>query len=133
LAAETKAGQAREQRAAAGARLEAARARLTEIAVALREAARMEPEALGRMLADDAVAVPSDPGGVETHLAALERDRDAIGPVNLRAEEEVAEYEGRLQTLRSERADLSGAITRLRDGIETLNARAATGCWRPLR
>ena len=122
MAAESAAGQAREQRAAAGARLEAAHGRLAEIAAALREAVRMEPEALGRMLSDDAVAVPADPSGVEQHLIALQRDRDAIGAVNLRAEEEAAEYEGRLHTLRSERADLSGAIARLREGIETLNA-----------
>jgi chromosome segregation protein len=122
VAAEAAAGQAREQRAAAAARLEAAHERLGEIAAALREAVRMEPEALGRLLQDDAVAVPSDPAGVEQHLTALQRDRDAIGAVNLRAEEEAADYEGRLQTLRSERADLSGAIARLREGIETLNA-----------
>ena len=122
MGAETAAGQAREQRAACVARLEAARERLSEIAAALREAVRMEPQALGRMLSDDAVAVPGDPAGVEQHLIALERERDAIGAVNLRAEEEVVDYEGRLQTLRSERADLQGAIARLREGVETLNA-----------
>ena len=121
-AAEAAAGEARELRAATTARHEAARERLIEIAAALREAVRMEPEELGRRLSDDAVAVPADPAGVEQHLANLERDRDAIGPVNLRAEEEMAEYETRLKTLRTERADLSGAIARLREGIETLNA-----------
>ena len=121
-ASEAEAGQAREQRAAAQARLDAGRERLAEVAGALREAARMEPEALERKLRDDAVAVPGDPAGVEQHLAALERDRDAIGAVNLRAEEEALEYEGRLTTLRNERADLLNAILRLREGIETLNA-----------
>ncbi len=121
-AAEAAAGETRERRAATTARHEAARERLIEIAAALREAVRMEPEELGRRLSDDAVAVPADPAGVEQHLANLERDRDAIGPVNLRAEEEMVEYETRLRTLRSERADLSGAIARLREGIETLNA-----------
>ena len=121
-AAEAAAGEARELRAASAARHEGARERLVEIAAALREAVRMEPEELGRRLSDDAVAVPADPAGVEQHLANLERDRDAIGPVNLRAEEEMVDYEGRLRTLRTERADLSGAIARLREGIETLNA-----------
>ncbi len=121
-AAEAAAGEARELRAATTARFEAARERLDEIAANLREAVRMEPEDLGRRLTDDAVAVPADPAGVEQHLSNLERDRDAIGPVNLRAEEEMAEYEGRLHTLRTERADLSGAIARLREGIEALNA-----------
>ena len=53
---------------------------------------------------------------------ALERERDQIGAVNLRAEEESAEYAMRLDAMRSERADLTGAIGRLRDGIESLNA-----------
>jgi chromosome segregation protein len=42
--------------------------------------------------------------------------------VNLRAEEEAQEYAGRLETMRIERADLSGAVTKLRAGIEELNA-----------
>jgi chromosome segregation protein len=42
--------------------------------------------------------------------------------VNLRAEEEAQEYAGRLETMRVERADLSGAVTKLRAGIEELNA-----------
>jgi chromosome segregation protein len=120
-AADAAAAEAREIRAASTARMEAARERLIEIAAALREATQMEPEALGRQLNDEAVAVPSDPAGVEQHLAALNRDRDAIGPVNLRAEEEVAEYEGRLAAMRSERSDLIAAIARLREGIEELN------------
>jgi chromosome segregation protein len=120
-AADAAAAEARELRAATAARLEAASERIAEHAATLREAVHMEPEALGQKLHDDAVAVPHDPAGVEQHLAALERERDAIGPVNLRAEEEAEEYVGRLNTMRTERADLSGAITRLRGGIEELN------------
>jgi chromosome segregation protein len=89
---------------------------------AIRESARMEPEELGRHVAGEAVAVPKDAAGVEAHLFALERERDAIGPVNLRAEEEAQEYAGRLETMRTERADLSGAVGKLRAGIEELNA-----------
>ncbi len=121
-AAEGAAGQARELRAAAEARLEAGGERLTEVAAALREATQLEPAALGRKLGEGAVAVPGDPAGMEQHLTALQRDRDAIGAVNLRAEEEAGEYETRLETLRNERGDLLGAILRLREGIETLNA-----------
>lgn len=82
----------------------------------------MEPEALGRKLVEDAVGVPADPSGMEAHLFALERDRDAIGAVNLRADEEAQEYALRLDAMRTERADLTGAIGRLREGIEELNA-----------
>lgn len=121
-AADQAAGEARERRAALVARLDGARERFAEIAGNIRENVRMEPEALGRHLAGEAVAVPKDAAGVEAHLLALERERDAIGAVNLRAEEEAQEYMGRLETMRVERADLSGAVTKLRDGIEELNA-----------
>jgi chromosome segregation protein len=82
----------------------------------------MEPDALGRRLAADAVALPDDPARVEARLASLEREREAIGPVNLRAEEEAIDYDTRLTTLRRECADLSGAIAKLRQGIEALNS-----------
>jgi chromosome segregation protein len=121
-AADAEAATTREHRAGAAARLDAARDRLAEVAAQLRETARMEPDALGRRLADDAVALPDDPSRVEARLASLEREREAIGPVNLRAEEEAVDYDTRLTTLRRECADLSGAIAKLRQGIEALNS-----------
>ena len=121
-AAEQAASEAREKRAGLVATLGAARDRFAEVAGAIREQARMEPEELGRHVAGEAVAVPKDAAGVEAHLFALERERDAIGPVNLRAEEEANEYAARLETMRTERADLSGAVGKLRAGIEELNA-----------
>jgi chromosome segregation protein len=119
--AEAAAGQAREARAALSARLDAARERFSEIADTLRETAKMEPDALGQRLAEEPVTAPLDPTGVEQRLVMLERDRDQIGAVNLRAEEEAVEYDQRLTTLRDDRADLAGAIGKLRQGIEALN------------
>ena len=121
-AAEAAASEAREVRASLAAHAEAADARLAEVSAQIRETARIEPEALAQKLADEAVALPADPGGVEAHLYNLERQRDAIGPVNLRAEEEAAEHAGRLETMLSERSDLTGAIARLREGINELNS-----------
>ena len=121
-ACEAAASEAREVRAALTAHREAAETRLAEVALQIREAVRMEPEQLGQRLADDAVAIPPDPEGVEAHLFNLERQREAIGAVNLRAEEEVQEHAGRLAAMQAERADLGGAIARLRQGIEQLNA-----------
>jgi chromosome segregation protein len=120
--AEAAASEAREQRATLAARLDGARERLIEIAAHLRETARMEPEALGKALTEEARAIPKDPQAIESRLYDLERDRDAIGPVNLRAEEEAGEHSTRLNGMREERGDLVGAIARLREGIETLNA-----------
>ena len=121
-AADSAAAEAREQRASIAARLEAAVDRLAEVTAMLRDTARLEPEALRQQLADEAVAIPSDAGGVEAHLYNLERQRDAIGPVNLRAEEDATEISGRLDLMRTERADLTGAIARLREGIDELNS-----------
>jgi chromosome segregation protein len=121
-AAEAAASEARERRASVAARLEAARERLVEITAQLRETAKLEPEELRKRLADEAVAIPTEAGGVESHLYNLERQRDAIGPVNLRAEEEAGEVGERLNTLMSERADLTGAIARLRQAIDELNS-----------
>ena len=120
--ADHEAGQAREHKAALQARLDAARERLIEIAADIREQAQIEPQELGRRLQEEAAAIPADPTGVEHHLRALERERDALGLVNLRAEEEAQEYATRLEGLKLEQADLSGAVTRLRQGIEELNA-----------
>jgi len=116
------AGEAREQKAALQARLDAARERLTEIAADIREQTQVEPPELGRRLQEEAAAIPADPSRVEQHLRGLERERDALGLVNLRAEEEALEYATRLEGLRLEQADLSGAVARLRQGIEELNA-----------
>ena len=116
------AGQARERRAILTERLDAARERLAESAARIRETAHLEPEALGKHLSDEAIAIPSDGAGVELHLANLEQERAAIGSVNLRAEEEVSEQADRLDVLRKDRSDLSKAVSRLREGIEALNA-----------
>ena len=121
-ASEQRASEARELRASLSARLDAARERLAEMAQTIRDTIRIEPDELGRRIAEEATAVPADASGIEAHLMALERERDQIGAVNLRAEEESVEYATRLDAMRSERADLTGAIGRLRDGIESLNA-----------
>jgi chromosome segregation protein len=121
-AAEAAASEARESRASLSAHAEAAAQRLAEVTAQIRETARTEPQELARQLADEAVAIPADAGGMEAHLYNLERQRDGIGPVNLRAEEEAAEHAARLQVMQTERADLTGAIARLRQGIDELNS-----------
>jgi chromosome segregation protein len=121
-AADQGASEARERKAGLEARLEASAARLAEVAGDIREAIGLEPDQLARRLSEEAAAVPTDPAGVEAHLRALERDRDALGLVNLRAEEEAQDYAQRIDALHAERADLAGAVARLRQGIEELNA-----------
>jgi chromosome segregation protein len=121
-AADAKAADARAARAAADAHLEAATERLESLARALRESTGLCPEDLARNLAADALALPPEAGGVETHLEALKADLANLGQVNLRAEEDLAELSSRLAGLATERADLDGALARLRRAIEELEA-----------
>ena len=57
----------------------------------------------------------------EKRVEKLKQEREQLGGVNLRAEEEAAEQEARLTTLTADRDDLTGAIERLRRGIQSLN------------
>ncbi len=57
----------------------------------------------------------------EKSLQRLISERDNMGAINLRAEQESAELGEQLDTLNNEREDLIGAIARLRDGIAKLN------------
>jgi chromosome segregation protein len=120
--ADAAAADAREIRASADAHLESALARVSEMAHAIHEATGLTPADLAARIAADAVATPPEAGGVEAHLAALKTDLAALGQVNLRAEEDLAELTARLGAMAAERADLDGALLRLRRAIEALEA-----------
>jgi chromosome segregation protein len=121
-AADAHAADTREARAGAVARHEGAVARMNDHAGAVIEATGMAPEELGLQLEGDAVAKLSDVDRTESRLTSLERERDLIGPVNLLAEDESTELADRLAGMAAERADLAGALGRLRQAIAELNA-----------
>jgi len=62
-----------------------------------------------------------DVEAVEGRLERLKRERENMGPVNLRADAEAEELSEQLATMQSEREDLEAAIARLRQGISSLN------------
>ncbi len=62
-----------------------------------------------------------DRDAAEIRLERLKRERENMGPVNLRADIEAQEMDERIQTMLSERNDLISAIARLRQGIAGLN------------
>jgi chromosome segregation protein len=116
-------GTAREEAATAAERVEGAKRRLTDIAHEIREMLECEPEALAEASGLQGGELP-DVTVVETELERLRRDRERLGAVNLRAEEELGEIETQHNTLTAERDDLVEAIARLRQGIVSLNKEA---------
>ncbi|MEM1431825.1 MAG: AAA family ATPase, partial [Pseudomonadota bacterium] len=80
------AGEAREARAAAEARRDAARDVLQSATDAIREELETTPDALLAQLEADPEKLP-ETASIEHEIARLRRARDALGAVNLRAEE----------------------------------------------
>ncbi|WP_099825633.1 chromosome segregation protein SMC [Oceaniglobus indicus] len=118
--AERAAGQAREARAAAEARADAARATTEQAEERIVEALDVTPDALLQVLdVDPDKMPPSD--RIESEVARLKRQRDALGAVNLRAEEDAGAVQEEHDLLISEKADLEAAIRTLRTGIAGLN------------
>ncbi len=122
--AEAALAEARETRVRAEAEVQAAIQARDTIAARIAERLDAPPEEARRIagLLPDA-ALP-DAGEIEAALERLVRDRDAIGPVNLRAEAEMAEVDERIATLIREKDDLTAAIGKLRQGIAALNREA---------
>lgn len=118
--AATKAGEAREARAAAEARSDAATDAVKLSAERIEEALSTTPEALLEGLGADPEKLPAS-DAIEIELARLKRQRDALGAVNLRAEEDAKEVQTEHDTLAGEKADLEEAIKKLRLGISSLN------------
>jgi chromosome segregation protein len=113
--------EAREERAGAEARAQSAAARLAELASRIRDELDTSPEELAARaeVKPGAELPPLDQA--EKRVEKLKSEREQLGGVNLRAEEEAREHELRLQSLCADRADLEGAIARLRRGIQSLN------------
>ncbi|MEL7131086.1 MAG: chromosome segregation protein SMC [Pseudomonadota bacterium] len=118
--AERQASEAREARARSDARAEAARETVAYAAERIAEEQQMTPNQL--LTALD-VAPDQMPGAeaLETEVGRLKRQRDALGAVNLRAEEDAKEVQEEHDTLVGEKADLEEAIKTLRSGIASLN------------
>ncbi len=111
---------ARERRAAAAARAEAQQARSTEFAHASVEKFECVPQRLPEKLGFDADEV-RDADSESATLERLTAERERIGPVNLVAEQELAELDA-ARTKGAEEADeLTQAIHRLRGSIGNLN------------
>jgi chromosome segregation protein len=118
--AERAASEAREARARAGALAEAAGSAVDEAAARIADEMEVTPDGLLAALAVDPADMPAaDAAEAEVHR--LRRAREALGAVNLRAEEDAREVASEIATLAAEKADLEEAISRLRAAISSLN------------
>ncbi len=119
-AAETALAEAREDAIRREADLGAAEAGCRAVAARIAERLDVTPEQ-ALALADFAPGIRPDRPDLERRFDRLSRERDSMGAVNLRAENEVAELEARLGELAAEKDDLIQAIGRLRQAIGELN------------
>ncbi|NBE06864.1 chromosome segregation protein SMC [Paragemmobacter ruber] len=118
--AERAAGEAREARARAEARMEAARETVAYAAERIMEETESTPAQLLETLKADPERMP-DAETLEAEVNRLKRQREALGAVNLRAEEDAKAVSSEYDTLVGEKVDLEEAIKKLRAGIAGLN------------
>ncbi|WP_300033613.1 chromosome segregation protein SMC [uncultured Roseobacter sp.] len=118
--AERLASEAREARARAEARSDAARETVAAAAERIADEAQVTPSQLLGQLDTTPDAMP-DAQALEADVNRLKRQRDALGAVNLRAEEDAKDVQTEHDTLTREKADLEEAIRTLRGGIASLN------------
>ena len=119
-AANERSADTRERRAAAAARAEAQQARSAEFARASVEKFEVVPQRLPEKLGFDA----DEQRNADEEAASLERltaERERIGPVNLVAEQELAELDAARTKGAEEAEELTQAINRLRGSIGNLN------------
>ncbi|MEP3278963.1 MAG: chromosome segregation protein SMC [Stappiaceae bacterium] len=114
----------RENKIRAEERHQSALARRNEINERIAESLNCAPAALREIAGIKEGAVLPDAEATEKRLDRLKAERDRMGGVNLRAEEEVRELTEQREMLVSERDDLFAAIRKLRNGISGLNREA---------
>ncbi|MFN3955222.1 MAG: chromosome segregation protein SMC, partial [Pararhodobacter sp.] len=119
-AAERAAGEAREARARAEARVDAAGEAVDLAGARIAEELEATPEALLEQLGASPDAMPSA-ADLDLEIARLRRARDALGAVNLRAEEDARAVQTEHDELLREKIDLEAAVAKLRAGIGALN------------
>ncbi|MFZ5619018.1 MAG: chromosome segregation protein SMC, partial [Pseudomonadota bacterium] len=122
--ADAAASEAREQRARLEAQAEGALARVEEAASVAHETCNAAPEELPAIAEfKDGAELPAR-ADIDAKLDRYKRERENLGGVNLRADEEMLEVSARLEELTTEREDCEGAIRKLRAAIGGLNREA---------
>ncbi len=112
---------AREEKARSEAQLEAAKQRAADIERAISHDLETTPAALADLAGIKEGDELPDIAEIENRLEVLRADRDRLGAVNLRAEEELTEIDSQRERMIAERDDLAEAIKKLRAAIASLN------------
>ncbi|CCV03680.1 Chromosome segregation protein SMC [Mesorhizobium metallidurans STM 2683] len=113
--------EARESRVRAEERLTAADERRLEVEARIQETLNTPPHLVIRHTGLEADSPMPEMAEIERQLERLKIERERLGAVNLRAEEEQKELSDRLETIVSEREDIIEAIRKLRQAIQSLN------------
>ncbi|OWK24327.1 hypothetical protein AJ87_22905 [Rhizobium yanglingense] len=113
--------ESRERRARAEERLVSAREKRQESESRIREMLNVPPHEAYRLTGLQAMQSVPDLREVERELERLKMERERLGAVNLRAEEEQKELTEKLEALIRERDDVIDAIRKLRGAIQSLN------------
>lgn len=112
---------ARENRGRTEERVVAAKARRQETEQRIREALNCEPHEALKLAQIEGDEDVLDPDKLERALERLKMERERLGAVNLRAEEEQIELSEQYDNIINEREDVIEAIRKLRAGIQSLN------------
>jgi chromosome segregation protein len=118
------ASHAREELARSEERFEGAKRRLTDVAREIHDMLETEPANVAELAEIKPDDILPDLAETEANLERLRRERERLGAVNLRADEELQEVEAQHTSLTTERDDLVEAIKKLRLGIQSLNREA---------
>jgi len=112
---------ARENKARSGATLEGLENRKKDLINSLRNDLNIDENDLLNM--SDIKNIEELPNVIEQEdkLDAKKNERDRLGSVNLRADEETKEYKTTIQKMEKDREDLVTAISKLRNSISELN------------
>ncbi|PZM09106.1 chromosome segregation SMC family protein [Rhizobium tubonense] len=113
--------ESREKRGRAEERLVSAREKRLESELRIREALNIAPHEALRLAGTQEHQHVPDLREVERDVERLKIERERLGAVNLRAEEESKELSDRLAALIKERDDIIDAIRKLRGAIQSLN------------
>jgi chromosome segregation protein len=117
-------GLARAEAARADERFDGGKRRLTDVEHEIREMLEIEPAAVAELAELKPDSELPEVSEVEQRPERIRRERERLGAVNLRAEEELQEVEAQHGKLIAERDDLVEAIKKLRQGIQNLNKEA---------